>query len=175
MATSTKGLFLNQRKYLLDLLQEVDMSESKPRAIPLDCKFQMNAVGESLPNIHEYQRLVGKLIYIIITRLDITFAVRIISHFMHAPTESHMLIVKKVLRYLKGSVSGGILMRKNCHNNIVGFTDADWAGNKLDRKSTTGFCTLVGGNLVTWKSKKTAHDCLLKCRNRVQSNSLNFL
>ena len=73
---------------------------------------------------------------------------------MHAPTIAHLQTVKCIIRYLKGSVGRGILMQNNGHTQVMGYTDADWVGNSSDRKSTTGFCTFVGGNLVTWKSKK---------------------
>ena len=73
---------------------------------------------------------------------------------MHDPTIDHLCIVKRILRYLKGSIGRGLLLKNNGSTNIEGYVDADWAGNMLDRKSTTGYCTLVGGNMVTWKSKK---------------------
>ena len=73
---------------------------------------------------------------------------------MHAPTVHYLNMVKRILRYLKGSIARGIVMTKNGHTNIEGFTDSDWAGNALDRRSTTGYCVMVGGNLVSWKSKK---------------------
>lgn len=68
--------------------------------------------------------------------------------------KGHMELVNQVLRYLKASPGRGIMMKKLNRSDIVGYADADWAGNPLDRKSTTGFCMFVGGNLVTWKSKK---------------------
>ncbi|XP_004292800.1 PREDICTED: uncharacterized mitochondrial protein AtMg00810-like [Fragaria vesca subsp. vesca] len=154
MATSHKGLFLNQRKYVFDLLKDTDMWDSKPASTPLDSKFQLDVSSELLLDISSYQRLVGKLIYLTITRPDITYAVSIVSQFMHAPTMAHVHIVKRLLRYLKGSVGRGILMKQNGNTDIMGYTDTDWAGNSLDRKSTTGFCTFVGGNLVSWRSKK---------------------
>ncbi|KAM0974398.1 hypothetical protein ACFX2C_017581 [Malus domestica] len=73
---------------------------------------------------------------------------------MHSPTIDHLKIVHCVLRYLKGSVGRGIIMRNNGHTHISSYTDAYWAGNSLDRKSTIGFYTFVGGNLVNWKSKE---------------------
>ena len=73
---------------------------------------------------------------------------------MHTPSMDHMKIVRRVLRYLKGFIGRGILMHNNNHTHISGYIDADWAGNALDCKSITGFCTFVRGNLVTWKSKK---------------------
>ncbi|KAM2907145.1 hypothetical protein COP2_046815 [Malus domestica] len=154
MATSSKSLFLNQRKYVLDLLDEAHMVNCKPTRTPLASKLQLDAPGNLLSNPNVYQRMVGKLIYLTITRPDIAYSVSLISQFMHSPTLVHWTIVKRILRYLKGSIDRGILMQKNESNHILAYTDADWAGNSLDRKSTTGFCTFVGGNLVTWKSKK---------------------
>ena len=154
MASSSKGLFLNQRKYVLDLLNDAEVIDYKPAKTPLDSKLQLDTHSDNLQSICDYQRLVGKLIYLTITRPDISYAVSIVSQFMHSPSVFHLNIVKRILRYLKGSVGRGILLKKNDHHEIVGYADADWAGNALDRKSTTGFCTFVGGNLVTWKSKK---------------------
>jgi len=97
--------------------------------------------------------LVGKLIYLIVTRPDIAYAVGTVSQFMHAPRTTHLDAVNRIIRYLKGSPGQGIWMKKNNTNNILAYSDADWAGS-FDRKSTTGYCTFVGGNLITWKSKK---------------------
>ncbi|XP_048442595.1 uncharacterized mitochondrial protein AtMg00810-like [Pyrus x bretschneideri] len=156
MATSPKGFFLSQRKYVLDLLKEANMSDAKPVNTPLDTKLKLSLEGQPLPNISYYQRLVGKLIYLTITRPDIAYSVSIASQFMHSPTMEHFNLVKRLLRYLKGSIGRGIIMKKNESTEITGYCDADWAGNSIDRKSTTGYCTFVGGNLVTWKSKKQA-------------------
>lgn len=156
VATSSKGLFLNQHKYCLDLLEEVGMSDCKPSKTPLSEKLKLTGQGEVWEDITSYQRLVGKLIYLTITRPDISFPVNLISQFMHSPTSEHVTIITRILRYLKGTVGQGIVMKNNDHCDIMGYTDADWAGNALDRKSTTGFCTFVGGNAVTWRSKKQA-------------------
>ncbi|XP_070677910.1 uncharacterized mitochondrial protein AtMg00810-like [Malus domestica] len=154
MATSSKGLFLNQRRYVLDLLDEAGMLNCKPASTPLVSRLQVDAPNEPLPNPRVYQRVVGKLIYLTITRPDIAYSVSFVSQFMHSPSMIHWESVKRILRYLKGSIGKGLLMQKHGSNHIMAYTDADWVGNALDRKSTTGFCTFVGGNLVTWKSKK---------------------
>ncbi|KAM1687291.1 hypothetical protein ACFX2K_035286 [Malus domestica] len=98
--------------------------------------------------------MVGKLIYLTITRPDISYSVNLANQFMHSHTLVHWEIVKRILRYLKSSVGRGIIMKNNGLNHILAYIDADWAGNALDRKSSTSFCTFVRGNLVTWKSKK---------------------
>ncbi|KAM1278430.1 hypothetical protein ACFX2J_030451 [Malus domestica] len=157
MATSSKRLFLHQRKYVLDLLQEAKMLDCKPAITPVNSKLKLNTDGEAMHDVSYYQRLVGKLIYLTITRHVITYVVSLASQFMHSPMVDHLNIVKRVLCYLKGSIGQGIIMPNNNSTAISGYTDADWAKNALDRKSTMGYCTFVGGNLVTWKSKKQ-HD-----------------
>jgi Reverse transcriptase (RNA-dependent DNA polymerase) len=154
IAHSSKGLFLSQRKYVLDLLKETGKLGAKPASTPMETNTKLGLEdGEVLSDIGQYQRLVGKLIYLTVTRPDISFAVSMVSQFMHAPRTSHLSAIDRILRYLKCTPGQGIWMRKNDSNDVIGFSDADWAGS-YDRKSTTGFCTFVGGNLVTWKSKK---------------------
>ena len=119
MASSHKGLFLNQRKYVMDLLNDANMSDAKPKLTPLDSKLKLDLRGTPLSDISSYQRLVGKLIYLTITRPDISYSVSIASQFMHSPTIEHMNLVKRILRYLKGSVGHGILMTKNNHTQTV--------------------------------------------------------
>ncbi|XP_013615296.1 PREDICTED: uncharacterized mitochondrial protein AtMg00810-like, partial [Brassica oleracea var. oleracea] len=101
-----------------------------------------------------YRKLVGKLIYLTITRPDICFAVNQVSQHMQAPKDYHWRMVDRVLSYLNGSQSQGVWMGCNGSTEVVGYCDADWAGDRADRRSTTGYCTFIGGNLVTWKSKK---------------------
>ena len=97
-----------------------------------------------------YQRLAGRLIYLAHTRPIVAYAVSMVSQFMHNMSESHMDAVVRILRYLKSAPGRGVMFSK--HNNILevsGFTDADWAGNITDRRSTAGYFTFMGGNLVT--------------------------
>ena len=115
--------------------------------------LHMKQEGE-LTDLVQYPRLVGKLIYLAHTRPDIAYAIGVMSRFMHKPQVQHMEAIFRILRYLKGNPGRGILYRKNGHLDLVTYTDADWAGDKDDRKSTSGYFTLVGGNLVTWRSKK---------------------
>ena len=98
--------------------------------------------------------MVGKLIYLSHTLPDIAYVVRLVSRFMHQPQIHHMTVVMRILRYLKGISSRGILFKKKDHLHLLAYTDADWVKDRDDRRSTSGYFTLVGGNLVTWKSKK---------------------
>lgn len=96
-----------------------------------------------------YQRLVGKLIYLSHTRPDISFAVSTVSQFMNSPTEEHMDVVYRIIRYLKMTPGQGLFFQKTTNREIEIFTDADWAGSVTDRRSTSGYCTFVWGNLIT--------------------------
>ena len=88
------------------------------------------------------------------TRPDIAFAVGVVSQAMQNPTEKDLSKVKRVLRYLKGIPGKGIWFKKGDNQRIECYTDADWAGSLKDRRSTSGYCTMFMGNLVTWRSKK---------------------
>jgi transposase InsO family protein len=150
-----EGIYLSQRKYILDLLSETGMLDCKPVDTPMIPNVKLEAYADHTPtNIDRYQRLVGKLIYLAHTRPDIAYAVSVVSQFMHSPKEEHSEAVLRILRYLKGTPGKGIVFRKNSHLNVCAYSDADWAGCPIDRRSTTGYFTFVGGNLVTWKSKK---------------------
>ena len=152
---SKEGIFINQKKYTLDLLAESGMMECKPADTPIAVNHGLQITeGVELADRERYQRLVGKLIYLSHTRPDIAYAVSVISQFMHRPQMNHLEAALRVVRYLTGTFDHGIMFKKNGHLEIHGYTDADWAGNPIDRKSTSGYFTFVGGNLVTWKSKK---------------------
>jgi Reverse transcriptase (RNA-dependent DNA polymerase) len=155
VARNRNSIVLSQRKYVLDLLAETGMLECKPAENPMIQNQKMKMNSNQIPTDKErYQRLVEKLIYLSHTRPDIAYAVSVVSQFMHSPNEEHMEAVKQILRYLKGSPGRGLTFRKNGHLEVKGYTDADWAGALDDRKSTAGYFTFVGGNLVTWRSKK---------------------
>ncbi|KAG7556870.1 Retrotransposon gag domain [Arabidopsis suecica] len=155
---SKEGLFLSQRKYTLDLLSQVGKLGAKPAKTPLEDDYKANRKGEldnkPFEDVTQYRRLVGKLIYLTITRPDICFAVNVVSQHMQAPTLHHWNMVTRILKYLKGAPGQGIWMGCNKNTELVGYCDADYAGDTKDRSSTTGYCTFIGGNLVTWRSKQ---------------------
>jgi hypothetical protein len=134
---------------------EVGLLECKPTDTPIVQNHKLGEYPDQVPTYKErYQRLVGKLIYLSHTRPDIAYAVSMVSQFMHCPSEDHMDAVIRILRYLKSSPGKGLMFSRNDHLRVEGYTDADWAGNILDKKSTLGYFTFVGGNLVTWRCKK---------------------
>ncbi|KAI3739249.1 hypothetical protein L2E82_29648 [Cichorium intybus] len=152
---SKQGIFICQKKYILDLLAETGMMDCKPIETPMMTNHKLHMeIKAKLADKERYQRLVGKLIYLAHTRPDIAYAVGVVSQFMHEPQAAHMEAVIRIIRYLKGTSNHGVLFKSNGHLEIQAYTDADWAGDKRNRRSTSGYFTLVGGNLVTWRSKK---------------------
>ncbi|KAL5700926.1 UTP-monosaccharide-1-phosphate uridylyltransferase [Ranunculus cassubicifolius] len=105
--------------------------------------------GTLLPDPTPYRRLVGRLIYLTITRPDINYSVNILSQFMHSPCSAHMDAAHRVLRYLKGSIGKGIFLSSSSNLRLQGYCDSDWAGCPTTRRSTTGFCTLLGSNIIS--------------------------
>ena len=155
VARSKKGIFVSQRKYILDLLSDTGMSGCRPTDTPIDPNQKLGNIQQGTPvNVHQYQRLVGRLIYLSHTRPDIAFAVSMVSQFMHSPGPEYFDAAYRILKYLKGTPGKGLLFEKHGHLQVEVYNDTDWAGSVIDRRSTSGYCTFIGGNLVTWRNKK---------------------
>ncbi|KAL0313654.1 UNVERIFIED_CONTAM: Retrovirus-related Pol polyprotein from transposon RE1 [Sesamum calycinum] len=155
IAHSKHGVSLSQRKYACDLLQEAGLLGTKSVDTPMDSNLDFwNDDGNYLEDKTKYRRLVGKLIYLTVTRPDISFVVGSVSQFMDKPRSAHWEVALRILKYIKTSPGKGLLFKRHRHVKIEAYSDADYAGSKDDRKSTSGYCTYVGGNLVTWRSKK---------------------
>ena len=154
-ARSKEGIVVSQKKYVLDLLKETGMMGCRPAETPMEPNLKLQpASAEKVRDREKFQRLVGRLIYLSHTRPDIAFPVSIVSQFMHSPGPEHFEAIHRILRYLKGTPGKGIFFKARGHLQVEAYTDADWAGCITDRRSTSGYCTYVGGNLVTWRSKK---------------------
>ena len=125
---SKLGIFISQKKYVLDLLTETGMLDCKPIEIPMMVNrgLQISEDGTgTLVDRRRYQRLVGKLIYLSHTRPNISYAIGVVSRFMHKPQEQHMEAVYRILRYLKGTPGRGVVFCKNGHLDLQVYTDAD--------------------------------------------------
>jgi len=150
----TNGLHLRQTKYIIDLLNRTHMAESKPYRAPCTAGSKMSKYdGEVLLDPTEYRTIVGALQYVTLTRPDIAYSVNQLCRHMHVPTYVHFTAAKRVLRYLKGTLTSGLHYCKGpIHLNA--YCDADWAGNPDDRRSTTGYGVFLGPNLISWSAKK---------------------
>ncbi|XP_028072572.1 uncharacterized protein LOC114274795 [Camellia sinensis] len=151
---SSAGYFLSQSKYALDILAKAGLTNCKPCAAPMSVKPSSTAspsVPFSQPSL--YRSLVGALQYLTITRPDIAFAVNHACQAMQSPSEADFAAVKHLLRYLKGSLSHGLQFASGSLD-LFAFSDSDWAGCVVDRRSTTGYCVFLGPNLISWSAKK---------------------
>lgn len=130
------------------------MQDCKPSKTPVmsGSKLSLHS-GSTLSDPHEYRQVVGALQYLTITCPDLSYAVNQVCQFMHAPTTEHLQAVKRILRYLKNSVGAGIILKPAPLSLVVAFSNVDWAGCPNSRRSTSGFCTYLGSNLLSWGSK----------------------
>ncbi|GKA77787.1 retrovirus-related pol polyprotein from transposon TNT 1-94 [Tanacetum coccineum] len=148
------GLFLSQAKYATDVLTRAALLDSKPVSTPLAANEVFVTGGSLFANPTLYRSLVGALQYLTITRPDLSYAVNQASQFLHAPTDAHFQSVKRILRYVKGTITYGLIFRRPHSNSILGYSDADWARCIETRRSTYGYSIFLGGNLVSWSAKK---------------------
>ncbi|KAF7833216.1 putative mitochondrial protein [Senna tora] len=135
---SKEGLFLCQQKYARDLLHKFGMLDCKPIATPMEVNAKLcSAEGKNLEDVTMYRQLVGSLIYLTLTRPDITY-VGVVSRFMQSPKKPHLEAVRRILRYVKGTLDYGMFYRKGPSCKLKGYSDADYAGDCDTRRSTTG-------------------------------------
>lgn len=149
------GTHVNQRKYTLDILTYAGLLGSKAVDTPLPKGLKLVASqNNQLVEPDKYWRLIGKLLYLNFTRLDISYAVQQLSQYVGSPYQQHWDAAIHVLRYLKGSPSKGLFFPANNSLQPTIYSDAGWASCPETRKSLTGFCVFLGTALISWRAKK---------------------
>jgi histone deacetylase 1/2 len=151
------GILLSQRRYALDLLKKANMEKCKPISTPMSSSERLSRDHGTLLSGDEqfrYRSIVGGLQYLTLTRPDLSFAVNKVCQFIQSPTSVHWVAVKRILRFVKGTVDEGLKIQRSRNILLSGFSDADWAGCPDDRRSTSGFAVFLGTNLVSWSSRK---------------------
>jgi hypothetical protein len=150
-----EGTFINQAKYTQYMLKKFVLDKVKGAKTPMPTKFYLDLD----PNGKEvdqkvYRSMIGSLLYLCASRPDIMLSVGICARYQAAPKESHLVAVKRLFRYLVHTPNYGLWYPKGSSFELHGYSDSDWAGYRVDRKSTSGACQLLGRSLVSWSSKK---------------------
>jgi hypothetical protein len=148
------GLFLHQQQYTVDILERAGMVECKPCETPVDTQGKLSAAGPPVADPTGYRSIVGALHYLIFTRPDIAYVVQQVCLHMHDPREPHLTAMKRILRYLRGTLDFGLLLRRSSVTELRVYNDADWAGCPDMRRSTSGYAVFLDNNLVSWSSKR---------------------
>ncbi|XP_043717779.1 uncharacterized mitochondrial protein AtMg00810-like [Telopea speciosissima] len=155
VARSQHGLYLCQRKYTLDILDDCGLIGCRPADFPMEQNLKISdASGPILNDPAPYRRLVGRLIYLTITRPDIVHTINILSQFMHQPRQPHLDAAHRLLRYLKGTPGQGLLIPAKNALERSAYCDSDWASCPMTHRSTTGYCIFLGSVPISWKTKK---------------------
>jgi hypothetical protein len=149
------GTFVSQGKYIKDMLKKFNLEDAKQMSTPmgtnghLDSDASGNLVDQKL-----YRSMIGSLLYVTASRPDVMFSVCLCARFQSSPRESHLTATKRILRYLKSTPNVGLWYPKGSNFELIGYSDSDYAGCKVDRRSTSGTCQFLGRSLVSWSSKK---------------------
>lgn len=131
------------------------MNGCKVVSSPLEQNIKLRTEDETKEvNGTLYQQLVGSLNYLTTTKLEIAYAISILTQFMAKPHESHWIVAKRVLQYLNGTINFGIEYTNSCNVELIGHSDSDWVGIPYDRKSTTEYIFNIGLGAISWSSKK---------------------
>ncbi|CAL2227718.1 unnamed protein product [Prunus armeniaca] len=155
VARSKDGISICQRKYALDILEEAGLLGAKPAMFPMEQHLKLTPTdGVILKDPTHYRRLVGRLIYLTITRPEIAYSVHILSQFIQQPRKPRLDAVHRLLRYLKIAPGQGLLFPSQGSLILRGYCDADWAGCPTTRRSISGYCVFLGNALIAWKTKE---------------------
>ncbi|GJW76846.1 ribonuclease H-like domain-containing protein [Tanacetum coccineum] len=147
-------LFLSQSKFAEEILERAHMEHCNPCRTPVDTESKIGPEGVSVVDPTLYRCLAGALQYLTFTRPNLSYVVQQICLYMHDPREPHLLVLKRVLRYVRGTLDHGLQLHASSMTQLVAYTDADWAGCPVTRRSTSGYCVFLGDNLLSWSAKR---------------------
>jgi hypothetical protein len=152
-----KGIFIHQQKYAAEVLNRFGMENCNKVCIPIvpGCKLIKNENGKTC-DARQYKQMVGSLMYLLATRPDLAYSVCLVARFMDRPTEMHFAAIKRIMRYVKGTLDYGIMYKHvtDVSLKLQGWSDSDTVGDLDDRKSTSGYVFMIGTSDISWASKK---------------------
>jgi hypothetical protein len=140
---------------MLEILDRAGIAKCKPCSTPVDTNPKVSATdGVLVTDASDFHSLAGALQYLTFTRPDIAYVIQQVCLHMHDPREPHLAALKRILRYIRGTLQFGLLLRRSSCSDLVVYNDADWAGCSDTRKSTSGYAVFLGDNLIYWSSKR---------------------
>ena len=148
------GIFINQSKYTKNLLKNFNLQYCAVVATPMATATKLDLDEGAVVDVTDYRGMIGSLLYLTASRPYIMYSTSLCARYQANPREPHLTAVKRIFRYLKGEPNLGLWYPREIDFNLVGYSDSDFAGCKIDTKSTSGSCQLLGGRLVSWFSKK---------------------
>ena len=158
------GIFVCQKKYAGDLMKKYKLGKCNPVSTPMEVGVKLSKYdGGERVDATMYRSMVGNLRYLTCTRPDLLFSVGVVSRFMEEPVYGHLKAIKRILRYVKGTLDHGLWYGRSNMCSLLGFSDSDWVGDIDDRKSTSGFVFFMGNTAFTWSSKKQPIVTLSTC------------
>ncbi|GJS03945.1 hypothetical protein Tco_0320453 [Tanacetum coccineum] len=151
----SRSIFINQAKYALETLKKYGMDLSDPVDTPMVDRLKLDEDLMGIPvDQTRFRGMVGSLMYLIASRPDLVFAVCMCARYQAKPTKKHFEAIKRVFRYLKGTINMGLWYPKDNAMSLTAYADADHAGCQDSRRSTSGSAQFLGDRLVSWSSKK---------------------
>ncbi|GJY18856.1 ribonuclease H-like domain-containing protein [Tanacetum coccineum] len=154
LTASSKGLFLSQKKYAIEILEKAHMVSCNPSRTPVDTESKLGVDGDPVSDPTLYRSLAGSLQHLTFTRPDISYTIQQVCLHMHDPREPHLSTLKRILRYVQGTLNYGLQLFSSSTTDLVAYSDADWAGCPTTRRSTSGYCVFLGNNLLSWSAKR---------------------
>ena len=150
-----EGIFISQEKYARNIVKKFGLDSRKHASTPMSSSTKLNVDSSGVevsPTL--YRSIIGNLLYLMASRSDIAFSVGVCARYQAALKESHLIVVKRIIRYVNGTPDYGLWYSKDSNACLAGYSNADWAGSVDDRKSTSGGYFYLGNNLVSLMSKK---------------------
>lgn len=149
------GILLSQRKYITDIIKDLNLTHTRAVSSPLPKGLGLSTdIGEVLEEPEVYRKLIGRLLYLNITRPDLSYATQHLSQFLSCPRKPHLQAALYVVRYLKSTVNMGLFYSADCDLKLTAYSDADWSSCMFSSRSLSAYCIFLGSHLVSWKTKK---------------------
>nr|GEV93726.1 ribonuclease H-like domain-containing protein [Tanacetum cinerariifolium] len=151
---TASGLFLSQSKFAEEIIERAHMQHFNPCKTPVNTESKIGPKGDHVVDPTLYRSLIGALQYLTFMRPDLSYAVQHVWLYMHDPREPHLLTLKRILRYVRGTLDHGLQLYASSMTQFVAYTDAEWAGYPVTRRSTSGYYVFLEDNLLSWSAKR---------------------